>query len=60
MVAQGWEVAVRINALSRGKKNNTAGREAGAVITDSGQLRAGAPIALPGPYSSRLAKHPGR
>ncbi len=58
-MAQGWEVAARINALSRGKKSNTAGREAGAVITDSGQLRAGAPIALPGPYRSRLFKRAG-
>jgi hypothetical protein len=30
-----------INALSRGKKDNTATAEAGAVIADCGQLRRG-------------------
>lgn len=52
---QGWEVAARINKLSLGKKDNTVGREAGALITDSGELRRGTPIVLPEPYRSQLA-----
>lgn len=35
----GWDVAERINQLARGKPDNTAGRDAGAKITDSGQIR---------------------
>lgn len=46
-LVEGWEVAVRINQLSIGQPENTAGRDAGAVIVDAGQLRAGDPIPLP-------------
>mmetsp|Transcript_7776 Transcript_7776/g.22988 ORF Transcript_7776/g.22988 Transcript_7776/m.22988 type:complete len:398 (-) Transcript_7776:5156-6349(-) len=54
-LVEGWEVAARINKLSLGKKDNTVGREAGALITDSGELRRGTPIVLPEPYRSQLA-----
>ncbi len=37
----GFQVVDAINALSKGKKDNTATAEDGAVITDSGQLRKG-------------------
>ncbi len=33
------QVAEKINALARGKPNNTAGPEEEATIVDSGQLR---------------------
>ena len=45
-LVEGWDVAVRINQLSIGKPDNTAGRDEGAVI-DTGQLRSGDPIVLP-------------
>ncbi|KXZ52196.1 hypothetical protein GPECTOR_10g827 [Gonium pectorale] len=38
-VVEGFEVAEKVNALARGKPNNTAGPEEEAVITDCGQLR---------------------
>ena len=38
---------MRINQLSIGKPENTAGRDEGAVIVDAGQLRSGDPIVLP-------------
>ncbi|KAG2430637.1 hypothetical protein HYH02_013635 [Chlamydomonas schloesseri] len=38
-VVEGLEVAEKVNALARGKPNNTAGPEEEAVITDAGQLR---------------------
>eukprot|EP00198_Chlamydomonas_reinhardtii_P007241 XP_001696577.1 peptidyl-prolyl cis-trans isomerase, cyclophilin-type [Chlamydomonas reinhardtii] len=38
-VVEGLDVAEKINALARGKPNNTAGPEEEAVITDAGQLR---------------------
>ena len=41
------QVAERVNALARGKPNNHIGIEAGAVITDSGQLRCGNSCGLP-------------
>ena len=34
-------MAEAINALSRGKKDNTATQDDGAKITDSGQIRKG-------------------
>lgn len=37
----GFDVVDAINALSRGKKDNTATAEDGAQIVDSGQLRKG-------------------
>ncbi|KAI3424746.1 hypothetical protein D9Q98_008135 [Chlorella vulgaris] len=40
-VVSGFQVVDAINALSKGKKDNTATAEDGAVITDSGQLRKG-------------------
>eukprot|EP00887_Chlorella_sp_A99_P004128 scaffold23.g4128.t1 len=40
-VVTGFEVLDAINALSRGKKDNTATAADGAVITDAGQLRRG-------------------
>jgi hypothetical protein len=46
-LVEGWDVAVRINQLSIGKPDNTAGRDEGAAIVDAGQLRSGDPIALP-------------
>jgi hypothetical protein len=46
-LVEGWDVAVRINQLSIGKPENTAGRDEGAVIVDAGQLRPGDPIQLP-------------
>lgn len=46
-LVEGWDVAVRINQLSIGKADNTAGRDEGAVIVDAGQLRSGDPIVLP-------------
>ncbi len=52
---EGWDVAAKINALSIGKKDNTAGRDAGARIVDAGQLRRGAPARLPSKYQARLA-----
>lgn len=33
----------QVNALAKGKKDNTAGREEEAQIVDSGQLRSGKP-----------------
>lgn len=33
------QVAEKVNALARGKPNNSAGPEVGAVIVESGQLR---------------------
>jgi hypothetical protein len=41
------QVAEKVNALSRGHHDNHIGIEAGAVITDSGQLRCGEPCGLP-------------
>lgn len=38
-VIEGMDVVDAVNALSYGKEGNSAGPEAGAVITDSGQLR---------------------
>jgi cyclophilin family peptidyl-prolyl cis-trans isomerase len=38
-VVAGLEVVDRVNDLSRGRPDNTAGAAAGAVIVDSGQLR---------------------
>ena len=38
-VVGGLEVVDRVNDLSRGRPDNTAGAAAGAVIVDSGQLR---------------------
>ena len=40
-LVSGWPVAEAINALSRGKKDNTAGPDEGAKIVDSGQIRKG-------------------
>jgi peptidyl-prolyl isomerase D len=40
-LVSGWHVAEAINALSRGKKNSTAGKEEEAKIVDSGQIRKG-------------------
>eukprot|EP00884_Botryococcus_braunii_P000580 jgi/Botrbrau1/10522/Bobra.7_1s0006.3 len=42
-VVDGMDVVYKVNALSKGKKDNTAGREEGAQIVDSGQLRRGKP-----------------
>jgi peptidyl-prolyl isomerase D len=38
-LVSGLDVMERINALSRGKPKNTAGKEAGAKIVGSGQIR---------------------
>mmetsp|Transcript_31020 Transcript_31020/g.68824 ORF Transcript_31020/g.68824 Transcript_31020/m.68824 type:complete len:370 (-) Transcript_31020:184-1293(-) len=38
-VVSGFEVALKVNALSKGKPENTAGTEVNAVIVDSGQIR---------------------
>ena len=38
-LVSGWEVAEAINALSRGKPDNTATAQDGAVIVASGQIR---------------------
>lgn len=40
-VVSGFDVVDAINALSKGKPDNTAGADAGARIVDSGQLRKG-------------------
>lgn len=40
-VVSGFDVVDAINALSKGKKDNTATAEAGAQIVDSGQIRKG-------------------
>ena len=39
VVLEGMEVVEEVNALSKGRSDNTAGREAQALIEDSGQLR---------------------
>jgi hypothetical protein len=46
-MVEGWDVAMRINQLSIGKPENTAGRDEGVVIVDAGQLRSGDAIPLP-------------
>ena len=38
-VVDGFDVVERVNALARGKPDNTAGADAGAQIVASGQLR---------------------
>ena len=38
-LVSGWEVAAKINALSKGKPDNTAGSEEQAMIVNSGQIR---------------------
>jgi peptidyl-prolyl isomerase D len=38
-LVKGWEVAKKINSLSKGKPDNTAGTEEGVIIVSSGQLR---------------------
>lgn len=40
-VVSGFEVVDEINALARGKEENTATAEAGAIIADCGELRKG-------------------
>jgi len=40
-LVSGWHVAEAINAVSRGKPDNTAGTEEDAVIADCGQHRRG-------------------
>lgn len=37
----GWDVAAAINALSRGKEEQTARKEEEVVMADSGQIRKG-------------------
>jgi cyclophilin family peptidyl-prolyl cis-trans isomerase len=56
-LVEGWEVAAKVNALSIGKQDNTAGREAGARIFDAGQLRQGAPIKLPPAWQQKLDRN---
>ena len=43
-LVSGWPVAEAINALSRGKKDNTATQDDGARIADSGQIRKGSVV----------------
>jgi hypothetical protein len=50
-------VAAKVNALSIGKQDNTAGREAGARIFDAGQLRRGAPVKLPPAWQEKLDRN---
>ena len=38
-LVSGWSVAEQINALSRGRPDNTANADAGAQIVDAGQLQ---------------------
>lgn len=38
-LVSGWAVAEQINALSRGRPDNTATADAGAQIVNSGQLK---------------------
>ena len=38
-VVEGWEVVEEVNALAKGRPDNTAGKEAEALIYNSGQLR---------------------
>ncbi|KAL6748125.1 cyclophilin-type peptidyl-prolyl cis-trans isomerase [Haematococcus lacustris] len=45
-IVEGFEVALKINALALGKPNNAVGHEAAAVIVNSGQLAG--PIRIPG------------
>ena len=40
-LVSGWHVAEAINAVSRGKPDDTAGTEEGVVIADCGQHRRG-------------------
>ncbi len=40
-MVSGFDVVDAVNALSRGKKDNTATAEDGARIVDSGQIRKG-------------------
>ena len=40
-LVSGWHVAEAVNELSRGKKDNTATKDDGAKIADSGQIRKG-------------------
>lgn len=40
----GWDVAVAVNKLSRGAKENEIGGDTGAVIVGAGQLRRGTPV----------------
>lgn len=56
-LVEGWDVAAKVNALSIGKKDNTAGREAGARIFDAGQLRRGAAIKLPPMWQEKLDRN---
>lgn len=56
-LVEGWDVAAKVNALSIGKKDNTAGREAEARIFDAGQLRRGAAIKLPPAWQEKLDRN---
>lgn len=38
-LVKGWEVAEKINSLSKGKPDNTANEQEGVRIVGSGQLR---------------------
>lgn len=38
-VVEGFEVVEEVNALAKGRPDNTAGKEAEALIYNSGQLR---------------------
>ena len=40
----GWETAAAINLLSRGKRDNTVGKEEEVIIVDSGQIRKGTTV----------------
>lgn len=56
-LVEGWDVAAKVNALSIGKQDNTAGRDAGARIYDAGQLRSGSKIKLPPEWQAKLDRN---
>ena len=43
-LVSGWDVALAVNRLSHGLKDNAAGGNTGAVIVAAGQLRRGTPV----------------
>ncbi len=45
-VVTGWDVALAVNQLSHGVKDNEIGGQTGAVIVGAGQLRRGTPVDL--------------
>jgi hypothetical protein len=51
-VVTGLETVKAVNALAKGRPDNTADASAGAFIIDSGQIRRGAPVA-PAALASR-------